>query len=99
MPELVAGAVNAAATGRRLRSAISVAITAMALLSVAPRWLGDQGREWPPSTSYRHPYLRSTTYPSQMRISGGCLRDLVIGCYWRCYGLAYLAAAALAAGQ
>src|SRR5215471_12426725 len=52
----------AAATGRRLRSAISAATTAMGLLSVAPQWLGDQGREWPPSTSHRQPYLRSTTY-------------------------------------
>jgi hypothetical protein len=32
------------------------------LLSVAPRWLGDQGLEWPPSTSYRHPYSGATTY-------------------------------------
>jgi hypothetical protein len=38
------------------------AATAMGLLSVAPGRLSDQGREWPPSTSYRHPYSRSTTY-------------------------------------
>src|SRR5262245_26245273 len=36
--------------------------TPMGLLSVAPRWLGDQGRERPPSTSYRRLYSRSTTY-------------------------------------
>jgi hypothetical protein len=35
----------------------------------------------------------------QKRITGGCSRNLVIDCCWRGYGLAYLAAAALAAGQ
>src|SRR6516165_11693190 len=38
------------------------ATTPMGLLSVAPWWLGDQGRERPPSTSYRRLYSRSTTY-------------------------------------
>jgi AcrR family transcriptional regulator len=39
------------------------ATTAIGLLfSVAPRWLGDQGRKGPPSTSYRHLYSRSTMY-------------------------------------
>jgi hypothetical protein len=38
----------AAATGRRLRSAISVATAALGLLRVAPRWLNDQGRNGRP---------------------------------------------------
>ena len=38
------------------------ATRAIGLLSVAPRRLADQGGEGPPSTSYRHPYSRSTTY-------------------------------------
>ena len=48
---------------RRLRSAISVCLL---LRLWAPRCrasvAGDQGREGPPSTSYRHPYSPSMTY-------------------------------------